>query len=147
MKYKSKKIEKRNKYIKKSRKKPIKKSNSKFNKLKKMVFYGGDEANMEIWNSFSNDEKNSLINEANPTNNDKLKNSIEDVKNLYKDKYGTKQLYDFIFSKNDLKIIKIWDHKVNDPNSITGGLEGIHLYTIYENGKYQVIAKFIRNSS
>ena len=145
MKNKSKKIEKRNRHFKKE----IKKSRTtRISKKQKHIIKmraGGSEVNMQIWDSFSNDEKNILINEANPYNNGKLKNSIDDVQNLYRDKYGNKHLYDFIFSKDDLKIIKIWDHNVNDPRSITGGLQGIHLYTIYENGKYQVIAKFIRN--
>lgn len=142
MKYQSKKLKKKSTYVKV--KKQIKKPKTK--KTKKTKMNGGSgELNIETWNSLSNDEKNSLIEEANPYNTLKLKTSIEEVQNLYKDKYINKHLYDFIFSKDELKIIKIWDHSVNEPNSITGGLKGIHLYTIYENGKYLVIAKFIRN--
>jgi hypothetical protein len=139
MKIKSKKLKKKSNYVKKQ----IKKSKTK-QKINKMNG-GSGELNIETWNSLSNDEKNSLIEEANPYNTIKLKTSIEEVQNLYKDKYINKHLYDFIFSKDELKIIKIWDHSVSEPNSITGGLKGIHLYTIYENGKYLVIAKFIRN--
>ena len=138
MKYQSKKLKKKSNYVK------VKKYKTK--KTKKTKMNGGSgELNIETWNSLSNDEKNSLIEEANPYNTLKLKTSIEEVQNLYKDKYINKHLYDFIFSKDELKIIKIWDHSVSEPNSITGGLKGIHLYTIYENGKYLVIAKFIRN--
>lgn len=144
MKSKSKKIEKINRHFKKYTKytkkpKTNPKSKKKINKMQ-----GGNELNIQVWDSLSNDEKNSLIEMANPYNNQNLKTSIDEVKNLYKDKYNNKHLYDFIFSQDTLKIIKIWDHNVNEPNSITGGLTGIHLYTIYENGKYQVIAKFIR---
>ena len=141
MKYKSKKIEKRNRLLKKQTKKSRtnRKTKKKINKMQ-----GSGEISIKIWDSLSNDEKNSLIDEANPYNNRNLKSSIDEIKNLYKDKYNAKHLYDFIFSQDNLKIIKIWDHSVNEPNSITGGLPGIHLYTIYENGKYQVIGKFIR---
>jgi hypothetical protein len=146
MKSKSKKIEKVNKHLKKEIKKS--RTKSKVNKKSKkqiIKMQGAGEMNINRWDLLSNDEKNSLIEEANPYNNRNLKRTIEEVKNLYSSKYNDRHLYDFIFSKDSLKIIKIWDHNVNEPNSITGGLTGIHLYTIYENGKYQVIGKFIRN--
>ncbi len=148
MKYKSKSKSKKIDFKNNKSKKIIKKNKDRVKSKKKIyksTMRAGGEINIQMWGSMSDDDKNYLISETDPNNNNKLKDSIDEVRNLYRYKYVNKQLYDFIFSKNEAKIIKIWDHNVNDPNSITGGLPGIHLYTIYENGKYQVIAKFIRN--
>ncbi len=75
--------------------------------------------------------------------------SLEDIKNKYRglQKY---HLYDFIFDlsqNNPPKLIKVWDHNTNDPESITAGLPGIHIYTIIDNdidNKFKIIGKFTR---
>ena len=60
------------------------------------------------------------------------------------------QLYDFIFPL-ELTLQKtpkvIWDHGKNDPNSITAGLPGVHIYAIIKNGKYEVLDRFVRNNA
>jgi hypothetical protein len=58
------------------------------------------------------------------------------------------QLYDFIFPLGLTTLttpMVIWDHGKNDPNSITAGLPGVHIYAIIKNGKYEVLDRFIRN--
>ncbi len=138
----------------KSKSKKVKKNETKLRKVSKRsrtprksrIMRGGYALDIKFWDSLNDNERTQLINEANPNNNTNLKKTIEDVQDVYRTRYGTKQLYDFIFSNEQFNtLIKIWDHKVNDPSSITAGLPGIHLYTIYDNGKYQVIGKFIRN--
>jgi hypothetical protein len=122
----------KNKRIKKSKK-------SRKSKIKK----GGQaikigEVNSNLFNTLPDDVKNNI---SNLLNND-IGISIEDIQEKYK-KVKEFELYDFIFDNNK-QLIKIWFHGSNNVSSITGGLQGIHIYAIKKNNNYVIIGKFIR---
>ena len=66
------------------------------------------------------------------------------IRQTYANKYSQYQLLDYIYDKNTKKLIKVWDHKTNDLNSITAGLPGIHNYFVIQGDKKILIGKFIR---
>ena len=70
--------------------------------------------------------------------------SVTEIQSRYQPKQQF-QLYDFIFDANTKSLIKVWDHKTNNPSSITVGLPGIHIYVIKLNDQqYQIIGKITR---
>jgi hypothetical protein len=109
-------------------------------------FIGGGEV-FSPKDFFSNlkSEYQSIINSS-------IKSPDMDLENI-KDKYRNQQqyhLYDFIFDLNlakQPKLIKVWDHMRNDPESITAGLPGIHIYVIIDQNIkpiFTFIGKFTR---
>jgi len=153
-------------YIKKSKKNnkiynnSIKKSNksNKTIKLRKKLnqprkgivrFIGGGNEILNyqsFYNRLSNNQKNKILEKLNQNNLANL--NLQDIINNYKTKQSY-NLYDFIFDKSSSnpRLLKIWDHKTNDPNSITAGLPGIHIYVIIDSryiNKFEIIGKFIR---
>jgi hypothetical protein len=85
------------------------------------------------------------INNINNSNNSNSSNSrLNTIRQTYANKYSQYQLLDYIYDKNTKKLIKVWDHKTNDPNSITAELPGIHNYFVIQGDKKILIGKFIR---
>jgi len=119
----------KNKRIKKSRKSKIKKGGKSINI---------GEIDLNLFNNLGDEVKNNI---SNLLNND-IGISIEDIQEKYK-KVKEFELYDFIFDNNK-QLIKIWFHGSNNVSSITGGLQGIHIYAIKKNNNYFIIGKFIR---
>ncbi len=78
-------------------------------------------------------------------NNSNNSNSkLNTIRQTYANKYSQYQLLDYIYDKNTKKLIKVWNHKTNVPNSITAGLPGIHNYFVIQGDKKILIGKFIR---
>ena len=73
-----------------------------------------------------------------------INSKLNTIRQTYANKYSQYQLLDYIYDKNTKKLIKVWDHKTNDPNSITAGLPGIHNYFVIQGDKKILIGKFIR---
>jgi hypothetical protein len=113
-------------------------------------FIGGGEIlnPNDFFSNLKKDEQSKILSSINLSDM-----SLEDIKNNYKNQQQQKyHLYDFIFDLNlnkQPKLIKVWDHMRNDPESITAGLPGIHIYVIIDQKKdnttiFKIIGKFTR---
>ena len=73
-------------------------------------------------------------------------NTLNFIKNTYRTKYINNQLIDFIYDiKPPHNLIKKWDHMIGNPDTITAGLQGIHIYMIVtDSNQYKFIGKFTR---
>jgi hypothetical protein len=71
---------------------------------------------------------------------------LELIKVTYRTKYINNQLIDFIYDiKSPHNLIKKWDHRIGNPDTITAGLQGIHIYMIVtDSNQYKFIGKFTR---
>ena len=86
----------------------------------------------------------SNINNKKPPPKSSPTSQLNTIKKVYSRDYSQYQLLDYIYDKNNKKLIKIWDHKTNDPNSITAGLPGIHNYFVVQGDKKLFIGNFVR---
>jgi deoxyribodipyrimidine photolyase-related protein len=82
-----------------------------------------------------NEQLKEIINKKNTEIKD-----IEIIKSVYKHKSNLR-LIDFIFTGKELKI---WDHGINDINSITGSMSGKHYYCVINNRLLELVGLFIR---
>jgi hypothetical protein len=138
-------------YSLKNKNKNIRKSNKSNTKciksitLKKQQKGGGEiESTEEFFTSLSINIQHTIQRE--------LKNSIHLTNNLEtiisNQLVNTSRLYDFIYQNQSQShtptLLKIWDHGINNPESITAGLPGIHIYTIISNNEAKIIGTFIR---
>lgn len=121
---------------------------TKKNQSRKRIikFIGGGDI-LDI-NSFLKTITQEKIKQIENTRDSRQIDSLEKIKEKYRNK-NTPQLYDFIYqNNNEKKLIKIWDHGKKDPESITAGFHGIHIYVIIENTPtskiFEIIGKFIR---
>ena len=131
----------KNKIIRKSNK-----SNTKSIKsitLKKQQKGGGEvESPEEFFTSLSINIQQTIQREfKNPIH---LTNNLETIRS--NQLVNTSRLYDFIYQRQSHTptLLKIWDHGINNPESITAGLPGIHIYTIISNNEAKIIGTFIR---
>jgi hypothetical protein len=110
--------------------------------LKKRQKGGGEVTSPEgFWNSLSNNAQKIINFEL--QNRRSLVDNLETIKsNPLLQKF---RLYDFIFDNQNNKLLKVWDHGLNNPSSITAGLPGIHIYTIISNNEATLIGTFIRS--
>ncbi len=113
-------------------------------------FIGGGEVlnPNDFFSNLKTDEQSRILSSINLSDM-----SIEDIKNNYINQQQQKyHLYDFIFDLNltkSTRLVKVWDHMKNDPESITAGLQGIHIYVIIDQKKdnttiFKIIGKFTR---
>lgn len=118
----------------------------KKNKHKK--YLGGGELSLTIFNNILN--PNIIINQLQSISSGKFNNDnkITTIRNTYSTTENIKDhLYDFIFDLKTKNLIKIWDHDIGKPETITAGLPGIHIYaTLESNGKSvkNIIGTFVR---
>lgn len=128
----------------------MKKTLTKNNKIrriyKKKLTKKGGNGSLQF-NNITN--KNIILDKL--TTSSKISNSdnkIQSIRNTYSEKENIKDhLYDFIFDSNTKQLVKIWDHKIGKPETITAGLPGIHIYvTLDPNGRFvkKIIGTFVR---
>ena len=116
---------------------------------KKMILKGG--GSLDIYSFFTNlgEIKSATLKSilASSLTSDKdLKADLEVIISSYK-KQKENQLYDFIYVKNQegqYVLDTIWDHAIGNPESITAKMHGVHIYFIQNNGRFEIIGKFIR---
>lgn len=120
----------------------------KKNKYKHTKYLGGGELSVSIFNNILNN--NIILEQLQSISSGKFKNDnkITTIRNTYSTNENIKEhLYDFIFDLKTKKLIKIWDHYIGKPETITAGLPGIHIYaTLESNGKSvkNIIGTFVR---
>ncbi len=149
-------------YITKTKHKPKSKSFTQKTKIKSkknqndiprtrkrtINFIGGGEIldTTTFISSLTQEQKNKIK----QLRDSEMTNQLDEIKGKYRlEPTNTLHLYDFIYqNNNEKKLIKIWDHGTKDPESITAGLHGIHIYVIIENTPkskiFEIIGKFIR---
>jgi hypothetical protein len=137
---------KSNKLNKSNKSNKLNKSNksNKSNKIKLLKkFVGGNgEVSFDIFNNLPEQFKLKINNSVN--DNLEMKMSVNEIQSIYK-KQKQYQLYDFIFDNESKQLIKVWNHENNNPESITAGLPGIHIYVIkFDNNNYHIIGKITR---
>jgi hypothetical protein len=125
------------------------KRNKPCNFIKKMILKGG--GSLDIYSFFTNlgEIKSATLKSilASSLTSDKdLKSDLEFIISSY-EKQKEKQLYDFIYVKNQeghYLLDTIWDNEIGKSKSITGKMHGVHIYVIQNNGRFEIIGKFIR---
>ncbi len=80
--------------------------------------------------------------------NNKKDNSLNSIKQNYRNNYMNNQLIDFIYDLNPPhNLIKTWDHGIGKPDTITAGLQGIHIYKVKnDSNQLQFVGKFTRKA-
>jgi len=125
------------------------KRNKPSNFIKKMILKGG--GSLDIYSFFTNlgEIRSATLKSilASSLTSDKdLKSELEVIISSY-EKQKEKQLYDFIYVKNQegqYVLNTIWEHEIGKSKSITGEMPGVHIYVIQNNGSFEIIGKFIR---
>jgi hypothetical protein len=94
------------------------------------------------------------LNLADPT---KVFKDIQTIRERYTQNFGGKRLVDVIYKhpapgKNQLlgqhsalgQYNRCWNHGISNPQSITGGAVGIHVYVADNDGMWQLVGVFIK---
>jgi hypothetical protein len=127
----------------------MKKRLTKNNKIqrinkKKLTKKGVGELSLNIFNNITN--KNIIFDQLQKVSSNRFNNNnkIQSIRNTYSIK---DHLYDFIFDLKTKKLIKIWDHEIGKPDTITAGVPGIHIYATLEPNERlvkNIIGTFVR---
>lgn len=123
---------------------------SKKNKIIKNIKNkkGGNETSLTLFDKLDN--KQIILDKLESISSKTFSNdsTLVNLRNTYSSIQNVKDhLYDFIFDLTTKQLIKIWDHSIGQPLTITAGLPGIHIYaTLEPNGKLvkKIIGTFVR---
>lgn len=79
---------------------------------------------------------------------------IQNICDRYSQNFAGKRLVDVIYNHPAPgsgavlgQFNMCWNHGVGNPGSITGGLPGIHVYVVDDDGLWKLVGVFIRNKS